>query len=191
MSEKNYYEVLQINDSAESEAIHAAYKRLAKKYQHNERNLLEYILKMQKLNEAYLVLSDSEDRTEYDEAKDSSRSFLTTHEDENLDEDLEKEITIERDDFCENEYKIKVESCAAYLVERGEVNIIGEAVTKSGTAINKYKEIHFSVYDANGKLLGTNYTCWSKFARRQSFDYQVYFKPKSAIPAKVRVYPGE
>ncbi len=36
MTERNYYEVLHINNLAEPEAIHAAYKRLSKEYQHNK-----------------------------------------------------------------------------------------------------------------------------------------------------------
>ena len=52
MTEKNYYEILQINDSAQSETIHAAYKRLAKESQYNETDLFEYISEMQQLNKA-------------------------------------------------------------------------------------------------------------------------------------------
>jgi len=128
------------------------------------------------------------DRAKYDDDDshvDSSKNV------ESEDEYSEQEIPIERDDYCENEYKIKVENCTAYLSDRGIVNVIGEVATQSGNAINNYKEIHFSVYDDAGKLLGTSYTNWGKFGRRQSFNYYVDFKPKSAIPAKVRVYPGE
>jgi len=59
MSEKKYYEVLEIDNSAKLEQIHEAYKLLAKNYQQNESDLANFIYKMKELNEAYLVLSDS------------------------------------------------------------------------------------------------------------------------------------
>ena len=46
MQEGNYYEILEIDNSAESQTIHIAYKRLSKEYQQNELTLYDYILKM-------------------------------------------------------------------------------------------------------------------------------------------------
>jgi curved DNA-binding protein CbpA len=188
MSEKNYYKILAVEKTAEDEQIREAYKLVSKKYQADESDLLNYVYKMKELNEACLVLTDDDERAKYDNSHSSIESSQMA---EPEDDESEQEIPIERDNYCEDEYKIKVENCTVYLSDKGQVNVIGEVVTQSGNAINKYKEIHFSIYDATGKLLGTGYANWSKFGRRQSFNRYVDFKPKSAIPAKVRVYPGE
>ena len=67
---KNYYEVLQVNKTADKEIIQKVYKILTKKYhpdlQQNDEER-EYAEKaMAKINEAYDVISDDEKRKEYD-----------------------------------------------------------------------------------------------------------------------------
>ena len=66
---KNYYEILQINQNASSEIIEKAYKTLAKKYhpdlqEESKKSESEEILK--EINEAYEVLSDPIKRKNYD-----------------------------------------------------------------------------------------------------------------------------
>lgn len=63
----NYYEVLQINKEASDEVIKAAYKALIKKY-HPDNASDEDIDKVQLINEAYKILSNSESRMEYDKS---------------------------------------------------------------------------------------------------------------------------
>lgn len=67
--EKNYYEILEVNENASPEIIEKAYKTLVKKYhpdlQNDEqKNLCEQKLKT--INEAYEILSDKEKRKNYD-----------------------------------------------------------------------------------------------------------------------------
>lgn len=109
MPEKNYYEILQINNSAESEAIHAAYKHISKEYQYGEFALYDYTLKMQELNKAYLMLIDKDNRMEYDEGLESERASELESEEANV------EVPFEIDEESAKKNKVKVESCSFYL----------------------------------------------------------------------------
>lgn len=67
---KNYYEILQINQNASPEIIEKAYKTLAKKYhpdlqEESNKKEAEEILK--EINEAYEILSDSNKKALYDQ----------------------------------------------------------------------------------------------------------------------------
>ena len=62
----DYYEILQVSPSAHPDVIQAAYRRLALLY-HPDRNPSEDAVRiMAQLNEAYAVLSDPEQRAQYD-----------------------------------------------------------------------------------------------------------------------------
>lgn len=67
--EKNYYEILEVDKNASKEIIDKAYKTLAKKYhpdlQTNDVKIFEE--KMKKINEAYAVLTNEEQREAYDQ----------------------------------------------------------------------------------------------------------------------------
>ena len=67
---KNYYDILQINQNASPEIIEKAYKTLAKKYhpdlqEENNKKEAEEILK--EINEAYEILSNPEKKALYDQ----------------------------------------------------------------------------------------------------------------------------
>ena len=67
---KNYYDILQINQNASPEIIEKAYKTLAKKYhpdlqEENNKKEAEEILK--EINEAYEILSNSDKKALYDQ----------------------------------------------------------------------------------------------------------------------------
>ena len=67
--DKNYYEILEINNNASQEIVEKAYKTLAKKYHPDLQEgskKIEYEEKLKKINEAYEVLSDPEKRANYD-----------------------------------------------------------------------------------------------------------------------------
>jgi curved DNA-binding protein CbpA len=63
---KTYYQVLQVDPSAEPEVIAAAYKRLALKYHPDTNHAPEAKARMQALNAAYAVLSVPAERARYD-----------------------------------------------------------------------------------------------------------------------------
>ena len=73
---KDYYEILEISESASEEVIHMAYKALVKKYHPDssgqEKNSES---KMQEINEAYEILSDPERRKNYDEKSRKTEKF--------------------------------------------------------------------------------------------------------------------
>lgn len=68
MSNLNYYEILEVNENASIEVIDKAYRVLAKKYHPDvyEGDKKQAEAMMQKLNEAYGVLSDENKRSNYD-----------------------------------------------------------------------------------------------------------------------------
>ena len=68
MSNLNYYEILEVNENASIEVIDKAYRVLAKKYHPDvyEGDKKQAEAMMQKLNEAYDVLSDENKRKNYD-----------------------------------------------------------------------------------------------------------------------------
>lgn len=67
MDQTNYYTILGVDGRAETQEIKEAFRKLALKY-HPDRNQgdLEAQGKMQRINEAYAVLSDPEKRRQYD-----------------------------------------------------------------------------------------------------------------------------
>jgi DnaJ-class molecular chaperone len=65
----NYYEILEIDNNADSESIKKAYKKLAKKF-HPDLNPDDIELseeKFKEINEAYHVLIDDNKRKKYDQ----------------------------------------------------------------------------------------------------------------------------
>jgi curved DNA-binding protein CbpA len=64
--DKNYYQVLQVDQSAEPDVISAAYKRLSIKYHPDRNHAVDANERMQELNEAYQVLMDPARRRWYD-----------------------------------------------------------------------------------------------------------------------------
>ena len=63
---KNYYQILQVDSSAEPEIITAAYKRLSIKYHPDTNPSNDATRRMQEINEAYQVLKDPASRAHYD-----------------------------------------------------------------------------------------------------------------------------
>ena len=65
----NYYEILEIDNDADSESIKKAYKKLAKKFHPdlNPDNIELSEEKFKEINEAYHVLIDDNERKKYDQ----------------------------------------------------------------------------------------------------------------------------
>jgi curved DNA-binding protein CbpA len=64
--QKNYYQILQVDPSAEPEVISAAYKRLSIKYHPDTNRSANANRRMQDINEAYQILKDPDTRAHYD-----------------------------------------------------------------------------------------------------------------------------
>ncbi len=66
MDEVDFYGILMVDETAEQAVIAAAYKALAARY-HPDRNASQdSTVRMQAINDAYAVLSDSQKRADYD-----------------------------------------------------------------------------------------------------------------------------
>ncbi len=69
---KDYYKILEVREDASSEVIEKAYKALCVKYHPDKQpanKRVWAIKKMQELNQAYSILSDSGKRSTYDKQK--------------------------------------------------------------------------------------------------------------------------
>ena len=67
--DKDYYRVLQVDPAAEPEVIQAAYRGLAAKYHPDRYKGSDATARMQRINEAYDVLSDPARRRDYDRSR--------------------------------------------------------------------------------------------------------------------------
>ncbi len=65
-SDRDLYQILQIDPAAEQEVVQAAFKRLALKYHPDKNPSLDANHRMQELNDAYAVISDPVQRAAYD-----------------------------------------------------------------------------------------------------------------------------
>ncbi len=65
-SDRNLYQILQVDPAAEQEVVQAAFKRLALKYHPDTNPSQDAHRRMQELNEAYAVISDPAQRAAYD-----------------------------------------------------------------------------------------------------------------------------
>ena len=83
---KNYYEILEVSQSASQEVIEKAYKTLAKKYHPDLQDGIDKTYaekKMKELNEAYDVISNQEKRKSYDfELENFEREKLVNNQQE-------------------------------------------------------------------------------------------------------------
>ncbi|NBB89684.1 MAG: DnaJ domain-containing protein, partial [Spirochaetes bacterium] len=67
MKYKDYYETLGVDRSASQDAIHDAYRKLARKYHPDVNKSEEAETTFKEINEAYEVLKDPEKRRKYDQ----------------------------------------------------------------------------------------------------------------------------
>jgi curved DNA-binding protein CbpA len=75
---EDYYKILQVDPSADPEVITAAYRRLAVKYHPDTNPSPDALPRMQRINEAYAVLSDPKQRAVYDRTRRNGVMYRTT-----------------------------------------------------------------------------------------------------------------
>ena len=130
---KNYYDILQINQNASPEIIEKAYKTLAKKYhpdlqEENNKKEAEEILK--EINEAYEILSNPEKKALYDQ---NLRNETISQEDYDKiyaqNEELKKKLSNLNNNTVSSSYGV-----------RPVINIKGDLqiASGSGTASDPY-----------------------------------------------------
>jgi TonB family protein len=79
---KDYYKILQVDSSADSDIVTVAYKRLARKYHPDTNRSPNATLRMQEINAAYQVLRDPVKRAQYDRERTSSAFRSQAREEE-------------------------------------------------------------------------------------------------------------
>lgn len=107
---ENYYDILEINKNASPEIIEKAYKTLVKKYhpdlqQNNQKN--NYEEKIKKINEAYEILSNPENKKNYDLNLENNEISIDDYNklyNENI--NLKKELNYLKNNYYNLENKI-------------------------------------------------------------------------------------
>jgi hypothetical protein len=72
----DYYQILQVDPSADPEIIEAAYKRLVRKYHPDVNASPDATARMQEINEAYAVLNDPAQRAAYDYERNMGATYF-------------------------------------------------------------------------------------------------------------------
>lgn len=103
---KNYYEILEVDRNASKEIIEKAYKTLAKKYhpdvqEQNLKNIAEE--KMKLINEAYSVLSDENQKAEYDKQLEENTISKELYQ-EIVQENIELKRKMQNNATANNQY---------------------------------------------------------------------------------------
>jgi hypothetical protein len=75
---KDYYGILEVNENATDDEIKVAFRRLAIKWHPDKNPGIDTTLKMQELNEAYVVLKDREGRERYNHEYQHFKQFVKT-----------------------------------------------------------------------------------------------------------------
>lgn len=111
---KDYYKILEVNNSASQDVINKVYRTLAKKYHpdSNLDNIKEAETKFKEISEAYEILSDEQKRKDYDEKLEayyqSQNSSASSEEYENLKSyvsELEDQISyMQQKEYSESNY---------------------------------------------------------------------------------------
>ena len=98
MNNKDYHKVLGVDRSASTDAIKAAYRKLALKHHpdRNPRNIKIAEEKFKVIAEAYEVLSDPEKRKEYDMLSYDSKSIYKHKHDSKSSSEQKQETIVER-----------------------------------------------------------------------------------------------
>jgi hypothetical protein len=79
LDRKGYYSILGISENATSDQIKIAYRNLALKYHPDRNKSVTAAERMQRINEAYEILSDPESRKEYDDGYETESADLTRY----------------------------------------------------------------------------------------------------------------
>ena len=125
---KDYYSILEISQSATQADIKIAFKTQAIKW-HPDKNIgIDTTTKMQEINEAYLILKDSDARRRYDIEYTSFKEFKGQY---NRAEDKNKKEEKTDSKSTSYEYEVKDETLAKQtLKEIGELSV--EATKQAG-----------------------------------------------------------
>lgn len=67
------------------------------------------------------------------------------------------------------------------------LKVMGELAAEN-TAVKEYRKVEVVVYDLDKDIVGRDYTNWSKFGSRQSFEINIKPEKLYGIPAKINVF---
>lgn len=131
---KDYYAILEVQFDCSQDEIKKAFKEQAKRW-HPDRNTdIDTTIKMQDVNEAYLILGDIDARLRYDEQYEKYKSFSLNAEKKHYDSTNNKGF--EYDDeilkrWVKNAREQAIEYVKHTLIEVGQLSV---SATKAASA---------------------------------------------------------
>lgn len=138
-SDRDLYQILQIDPAAEQEVVQAAFKRLAFKYHPDKNQSPDANQRMQELNEAYAIIADPGERAAYDQQRQAALAAQRRMEDEarrraeaqqhaELVQQRREQAAAER--RAENERRQKARAAAAYRRAEHEQQVREQATAR-------------------------------------------------------------
>ena len=103
----DYYQILEISESATIDEIKSAFRKQAIKWHPDRNPNLDTTFIMQKINEAYLILKDPEARRKYDLEYQKFKSFCKEKSKLHVSYQSESEKFYQKSDFKDEEYIIQ------------------------------------------------------------------------------------
>jgi curved DNA-binding protein CbpA len=203
MSTSTFYQILQIDPSADADVIKAAYVHLLTKYHPDTTTEADAAQRLHEITEAFATLSHPQKRSAYDAQLRNDAPAQQRNEAPKQQIILQNRINsilpfgfrskqklpIERDALAEELHAIQVVSCTAYY-NNTLITVIGELAAVSFEPTRQYKEVHILAYDADGDVLARARGYWSPFGARQSFEVEVENAFPAHPPVKVKVFPS-
>lgn len=99
-------------------------------------------------------------------------------------------LSIERDEEMERLSKLRLDACTAYLIDSSSITVMGELVSTAPTPQETYKEIQIIVFDKDGDIASREYTNWTSFGLRQSFQIDIELIEFHSENYTVKAYPS-
>ncbi|MCU0490697.1 MAG: DnaJ domain-containing protein [Chloroflexaceae bacterium] len=194
MAERTFYQILQVDSSADDTVILAAYTQLLAKYHPDSTTEPDAAQRRSEIAEAFAILSQAEKRREYDlrlrSATPNHQIVLQKPPSTLLGLFRNKQrLPVERDALAEDLHSIILESCTAYY-QNTLITVLGELAAISIDPVTRYKEVHILVYDEFGDVLARSRGCWGPFGARQSFEVQMENALPAHAPVRVKVFPA-
>lgn len=106
MNQYNYYDILEVSETASLEVIKAAYRTISKRYHPDTRKErpLPKDIDMALVNEAYEVLSDEQKRRKYDETLKSQKASSYQHQKTTNTQENDSKYSKSQADFTNSNY---------------------------------------------------------------------------------------
>jgi curved DNA-binding protein CbpA len=153
---KDYYKLLEVTQNATDEEIKKAFREQAIKWHPDRNQGTDTTLRMQEINEAYLILKDREARTRYDIEYNKFRKYqenkYQTESEKTKSEKEEKQNQNQEQNNAKREYEYSDYKVEDDLLAKWMANAKNQAVELAKQTIKDFKGVTKAA--ANGCMNG-------------------------------------